>query len=413
MQKKIAMVAMIIALASGCTGEGASSSSAPSSTSNSVFNTSSRVSSSSSSVSSVPVSSLSSAVSLSSSSSAIGQANSDLVGFATVPAYGVQTTTGGAAGRTVIAATYEDLVAYAGSDEALTIEIRGTLSGPVTGYEKVRVASNKTIIGVGTDATFSEIGLRVGGLVGCSDAYNEANNYVSNVIIRNIKFTNIYDTKSNPDADGVTIECFSHHVWVDHNTFIYKPVAGVSAGSFDGALDSKRGADYITLSWNHFYHYDKVSLVGHVDTNSLQDAGRLHVTFHHNYYENTQQRHPLLRFGKVHTFNNYVFNNKARGSQIGYFASVRAGAEIYIEGNYFDIDSGEFAFVNEDSGSDIKVTIVPDNIIDLVNPNADTVIHVNNGNAFNPSDFYDYSHVLDSAESLPVLVPAMAGAGKL
>lgn len=295
----------------------------------------------------------------------------------------------------------------------MIIQIQGTVSGPATGFEKVRVASNKTIIGLGADATFSEIGLRVAGTQGCNDAYNAANNYVSNVIIRNIKFTNLYDTKPNPDADGVTIECFSHHVWVDHNTFVYEPVAGVSAGSFDGALDSKRGADYVTISWNHFYNYDKTSLVGHNDSNSLQDAGRLHVTFHHNFYEYTRQRHPLLRFGRVHTFNNYVLNDRTSGAVISYFASVRSGGEIYIEGNYFHIGKGEFELIGDGSDSGANATVTEDNIIELVNPNAEVIIEADNGRAFNPADFYQYQHVLVPAVSLPTLIPANAGAGKL
>ena len=98
---------------------------------------------------------------------------------------------------------------------------------------------------------------------------------------------------------------------------------------------------------------------------------------------------------------------------MGYFASVRAGAEIYEEANYFDVDTSEFGLINEDSDSDIKVTLVPDNIFDLVNPNADIIIQVNSGLAFNSSDFYNYQSVLDNAADLPTLVLQFAGAGKI
>lgn len=337
-----------------------------------------------------------------------------LTGFASYAALGVPTTTGGAGGAVVTATTYEDLVTYAAAEEPLIIQIQGTVNGPATGFEKVRVNSNKTIIGLGSDATLSEIGLRVAGTQGCDGAFDANATYVANVIIRNIHFTNLFDYKSNPDPDGVTIECFSHHVWVDHNSFIY-PANKADQGKTDGALDVKRGADYVTISWNHFYHYNKTSLVGHVDSNAVQDSGRLHVTYHHNYFENTQQRHPRVRFGKVHLFNNYLFNDKTgpTGSQISYYTLAGPESELYIEANNLYVDSGELYVVSEDSASDAKVTFTADNSVELFNPGAEWFLQVDNGLAFDPADFYDYAGVLTPVADLRTLVPANAGAGNL
>lgn len=322
----------------------------------------------------------------------------------------METTTGGSAGQTVRVNNFEDLKTYVGAEEPYVIEVQGTITAP-NGYEKLNVASNKTIIGVDT-ATLDQIGFRVGGTVGCHDEFNASNEYVSNVIIRNLKFTNIYDTGASPDADGITIECFSHHVWADHNTFIYPTVSGISAGSKDGALDIKRSTDWITVSWNHFYHYDKTALLGHNDSNGYQDSGRLHVTYHHNYFENTEQRHPRVRFGKAHIFNNYLFNDKTGPlSQLAYFALAGPESELYIEANRLDVDSGELYIVSEDSDTGAKVTFTEDNIVNLLNASGEWLLEVDNDLAFNPRDYYEYTP--GEAETLNITVPAYAGAGKL
>lgn len=83
------------------------------------------------------------------------------------------------------------------------------------------VGSNKTIIGVGTNATISGFGLDVNGWGPeevawggdlCDPAEKDRFTHVQNVIIRNLSFRN------SPD-DSVNVQCYSHHVWIDHNTF--------------------------------------------------------------------------------------------------------------------------------------------------------------------------------------------------
>ncbi|MDR7091683.1 pectate lyase family protein [Cellvibrio fibrivorans] len=391
-------------------------SSAPSSVAS--VQSSSRVSSSSpSSNSSTPIlsSSRSSVQSVSSSSASsipISETpDFSLTGFATVPALGVPTTTGGAGGAVVRVTTFEQLQTYITASEPYVIQVEGTIQPP-TGYVKFNVASNKTIVGVGNTAILRQIGFRVGGTTGCLEAYNTSNTYVSNVVIRNLTFRDVYDAGSNPDADGVTVECFSHHVWVDHNTFIYSAPNSTLAGRIDGAVDVKRGGDWVTVSWNHFYHYNKTMLLGHVDSNAVQDSGRLHVTYHHNYFENTYQRHPRVRFGKAHVYNNYFFNDRTGPSrQISYIALAGPEAELYLEANNIYVDSGELYVVSEDSEQSAKVTFTNDNIVKLFNPNAEWILHVDNGLAFNPRNFYQYT--INSASVLPILVPTYAGAGKI
>jgi pectate lyase len=57
------------------------------------------------------------------------------------------------------------------------------------------------------------------------------------------------------------------------------------------------------------------------------------------------------------------------------------------------------------------VTFTNDNIVKLFNPSAEWILHVDNGLAFSPRNFYQYT--INSASVLPTLVPTYAGAGKI
>lgn len=54
----------------------------------------------------------------------------------------------------------------------------------------------------------------------------------------------------------------------------------------------------------HFSNHDKTMLIGadpkHVDDRCIR------VTIHHCFFDGTKQRHPRVRFGKVHIYNNYT-----------------------------------------------------------------------------------------------------------
>ncbi|GII76670.1 hypothetical protein Sru01_16520 [Sphaerisporangium rufum] len=243
---------------------------------------------------------------------------SGLVGFATTSGYGRTGTNGGAGGPTVTVASYAQLAAAVADDAPRIVKVSGTITG--TGAEMLDVGSNKTIIGVGTNATISGFGFDVngwgpdevawGGDI-CDPAERDRFTHTQNVIIRNLSFRN------SPD-DSVNMQCYSHHVWVDHNTFY-------PAG--DGSVDIKRGSDLATVSYNRYVGTDKSMLLGHSDGNAAQDTGYLNVTYHHNWFDGSNTRHPRVRFGYAHGYANYV-------SVTDYFLGLGVGGRIYAESNY-------------------------------------------------------------------------------
>ncbi|MDG6103596.1 pectate lyase [Dactylosporangium aurantiacum] len=287
-------------------------------------------------------------------------------GFAAVNALGRDGTTGGAGGQTVTVTTTDQLLDAIDSTATLVIRVQGRIA--ITSKQGVR--PNKTIIGVGTNAEITGGGF---------DFYRS-----SNVIVRNLRFTDAED-------DAINIGQQSHHIWIDHNTF---------SGAVDGSVDIVRGADYVTVSWNHFDHTDKTMLIGHSDGAAGTDVGHLRVSIHHNFFDHSRQRHPRVRFADpVH-----VYNNAFVGNELYAIASTE-NAGVLIEGNHFqDVpytvwSTGGYA----DSG--------PGRAVARGNVFVRSGTPQLGGTVIEPRTFYPYT--LDDPATVPALVRAGAGAGHL
>lgn len=293
-----------------------------------------------------------------------GTPTTGLVGFATVNALGQNGTTGGAGGPTITVANASDFLAAIQRTDPVIIRVNGTIS--LSGMN--RVASDKTIVGVGTSGVITGGGLTLSG--------------VKNVIIRNLTFTNAND-------DSINIESGSHHIWVDHNDL---------SNGYDGLVDVKRGSDFVTISWNHFHDHDKTALLGHDDGNASQDRGHLRVTYHHNWFNGTGQRHPRVRFGDpVHVFNNYYVNNS------GYGVASTMDAGVLVEGNYFEgVDE---PMVTQTGDSDPGRIVQRNNV--FVNSGAPQT----SGTVADPRSFYSYT--VDNPNNIPTIVRNGAGVGKI
>jgi pectate lyase len=206
-------------------------------------------------------------------------------------------TTGGEPGPTVAVSNAAAFIARAESAPPLVIRVSGTIRLP----RPVRVKSNKTILGVGSDATITGNGFQVSN--------------VRNVVICHLTITGA--------PVGINIESGANHIWVDHCDL---------SKCTDKLLNIKRGADLVTVSWNHFHDHGLSCLVGHSDGEDIRelDQGHLRVTYHHNYFDGTVHSHPRRRFAEpVHVFNNYYLNN-----QSGTIAVMDSG--VLVEGNVFE-----------------------------------------------------------------------------
>ncbi len=169
------------------------------------------------------------------------------------------------------------------------------------------------------------------GAPGSSANFGIKINRAKNVIVRNMTMGLL---PGGGDSDAITIEGNGtngdvEHVWIDHNDLFSHTkddCEGAGDTEFDGLIDIKKGARYITISYNHLHDHQKTGLLGSSDTDDMDR----YVTFHHNWYENVVSRTPLHRFGYIHLFNNYF--DRILDSGI----NVRMGGVALIESNYFE-----------------------------------------------------------------------------
>jgi pectate lyase len=290
-------------------------------------------------------------------------------GYASVSALGINGTTGGAAGPTVTVTTSAQLAQYAGANTPYTILISGRIQ--VSGM--VRVVANKSILGVGATAEITGGGLVLGSTTRPGN----------NVIIRNIAFRNASD-------DSVSVHNGAHHVWIDHNDFY---------PAYDGSVDVKHKSTFVTVSWNRFHGTDKSMLLGHSDTHTA-DIGYLKVTYHHNLFDGSTQRHPRARFGDpVHVYNNYY---RGVGS---YGVASTENAGVLVEANYFE----DTAFPCHSASG--YAESAPGRLVQRGNAFVRSGACETGGTVGEPSAYYSYR--ADSAASVPSLVTAGAGVGKI
>jgi pectate lyase len=270
-------------------------------------------------------------------------------------------TTGGSGGGTVTVSDATSFVNAAKSTTTQTIRVSGT----ITLSSMTKVASNKTVIGVGSGATITGQGLNVSS--------------ASNVIIRNLNFRNWGD-------DAINVQ-YSTRVWIDHNTL---------SNGYDGAIDIKRASDCVTVSWNKVSSHDKTMLLGHSDDNGSEDRGKLRVSYHHNWFDGTNQRHPRVRFGNpVHVYNNYY------GGVTSYGVASTQEAGVLVECNYFENTRDPF---HRGEGSSPAGNLVARN---------NYMVGSGSGDQGGSVKSIPYSYALDSCSSVKSVVQSGAGVGKV
>ena len=299
-----------------------------------------------------------------------------------------------------------------------------------------------------------------------------------NIIIRNIKFDELWEWDDETsggydrnDWDYMTIEKGSSNIWIDHCTF-YK--------AYDGVIDIKTPSAYsnITISWceflpasdggtffdnmmnamkanpdgyayykhllesgmtheqicNYAYGQKKTHLLGQSDEDA--SSKNITVTFANNYYKDSMDRMPRLRFGTAHVYNcimdaqnlrNYRLDiEKTAGSEyaqkiVSNGASSNCGAHMLLENCYMSgmtnalisgngssaagyINAFNSIYMLDGKQAELKVALNTDK--------AGEVALVQDREEFkNALPYSDY--VLYAADSLSTEVQPYTGAGKL
>ncbi|XP_017977778.1 PREDICTED: probable pectate lyase 4 [Theobroma cacao] len=187
----------------------------------------------------------------------------------------------------------------------IVFEVSGTIH--LSSY--LSVSSYKTIDGRGQRIKLTGKGLR---LKECE-----------HVIICNLEF----EGGRGPDVDGIQIKPNSKHIWIDRCSL---------RDYDDGLIDITRESTDITVSRCHFSQHDKTILIG-ADPSHVGDRC-IRVTIHHCFFDGTRQRHPRVRFGKVHLYNNYT-----RHWGI-YAVCASVESQIYSQCNIYEAGQKKVAF---------------------------------------------------------------------
>lgn len=164
-----------------------------------------------------------------------------------------------------------------------------------------------TLEGIGNDATANGWGIRI--------------KNAQDVEVRNIGIMNV----DSDEGDNISLQQDNKYIWV-HNCDFFYGHAGSDKDQVkgDGALDCKKST-YITFSYNHFWDNGKSNLLGLSE--STTDG--LYITYHHNWYDHSDSRHPRVRYYSAHVYNNYYDGNAKYG------ASSTLGSSVFMEANYF------------------------------------------------------------------------------
>jgi pectate lyase len=247
------------------------------------------------------------------------------------------------------------------------------------GADSVDVKSDKTILGLGGDAHLQGIELSMNGS--------------RNIIIRNLAVSHVIADGAGTANDAIVMTG-AMNVWIDHCELYSDTTHGKDY--YDGLVEIKNGASFITVSRNHIHDHFKVSLISSGDEQVGDTVIR--ATYHHNYFHDVGSRLPSIRFGKAHVFNNY-YANVPDGSGV----NSRMGAVVRVEGNYFQGVENPIVFL--DSSKTGYWDVTGGNTFMSCTGSQPTT---STGTLAPP-----YPYTLDPVADVPTTVPAAAGLGKL
>ena len=214
-----------------------------------------------------------------------------------------------------------DLDHISSSEEGL--QIKGN-----AGYNEMNI----TLEGIGDDATLSGLGLLV--------------RNCRSVELRNFAIMLCMD-------DAVSLDTKNSHIWVHHLDLFYGQTGKDSDQvKGDGTVDLKAGTKYVTTAYCRFWDTGKSSLCG------MGGDEANYITYHHNWFDHSDSRHPRIRSMSVHVWNNY-FDGVAK-----YGVGATTGSSAFVENNYYrnikypmlismqgsDIINGKGTFSGEDGG---------------------------------------------------------------
>lgn len=189
--------------------------------------------------------------------------------------------------------TLSDLDKISSSAEGLQIKGKNSYS-----------TMNLTLEGIGEDATVYGFGFLL--------------RNASSVEFRNFAIMRCLD-------DAMSIDTDNSHIWIHNMDLFYgKKGSAADQAKGDGTVDIKGDSQYITVAYNRFWDNGKASMCG-----MTSESGENWITYHHNWFDHSDSRHPRIRTMSVHLWNNYFDHNDVYG------VGATSGSSVFVESNCF------------------------------------------------------------------------------
>lgn len=304
--------------------------------------------------------------------------------------------------------SFNDLDAVGSKEEGIQVKGR-----------KADSELNLTFEGIGEDATVKGFGFLV--------------RNGKSIEFRNLGIMRCLD-------DGLSLDTDNSNIWIHHMDFFYGPNGGGDHAKGDGSCDVKSDSKYVTVSYCHYWDTGKTNMFG-----MKSESGPNYISYHHNWFDHSDSRHPRVRTMSVHVYNNY-FDNVAKygvgatsASSVfvenNYFLKTKkpilaslqgtdalgsgtfsgeAGGMIKAYGNYFDRTATNFKYYTQNNPASTGYDAYETATRDAKVPDTEkTKVGGTTYNNFDTDASLMYQYVADAAEDVPAKVMGVYGAGRM
>lgn len=178
----------------------------------------------------------------------------------------------------------------------------------------IRTTKNVTVEGVGDDATIHGYGFTA--------------KRACNIEFRNFA---IMWYGGGGDGDSISLDTENKNVWIHNVEFFYGHGKEADQAKGDGSIDLKSKTDYVTISYCHFWDSGKALVLGGPweVSNYTKPEAKIYATYHHNWFDHSDSRHPRCVAGSAHIYNNY-YDGVAK-----YGVGAAVNSSVFVENNYF------------------------------------------------------------------------------
>lgn len=253
-------------------------------------------------------------------------------------------TIGGVLGKPVFVNTLAEFKSALLDTNPLTIVISSNIDNFNSEVYDLRIESNKTIIGSYAAHRLTDPRLR-------TDDYFQTAGVSNNIIIKNIDV----EVTNRPNVVSIAIYG-SRNVWIDHSSFNSNLAIDVNeVGKFvwvNTSVYANLDPDYVTLSYNRFYHRYWTVAFG-TKTNLNRDNATVML----NYFDSCIRRLPQLGNGNLHALNNFIQRTLPSLDNAQYAAIIGgSGANVYSDSNRFNNFQSNYrdTEIYIDSGATVK-----------------------------------------------------------